>query len=192
MTAQWTAGLAPIASCETDNSSFESTALTYTTAPLAKDTEVTGPVTATIWARITNATDATLVGVLSDVSPGGASNQLTAGFLLASQRAVDRSKATLSRDGQVIRPWHPFSIDSRKAVVPGEPTEYQIEIYPTSNVFKAGHRIRLTINTADTPATLTTVPQLLGELGGTLEVLHGPAHPSSVLLGLPGPGSSRR
>lgn len=181
LTVQWTAGLLPISACETDNSSFESTALTYTSAPLEKDTEVTGPITATVWARITNATDATLIGVLSDVS-GSKSNQLTAGFLLAGQRAVDDKKATRSPDGQVIRPWHPFTVDDRKAVVPGQATEYQIEIYPTSNVFKKGHRIRFTINTANTPGTLTTIPQRLGELGGTIEVLHGPAHPSRVLL----------
>ena len=183
LTVQWTAGLAPLSSCETDNSSFEATALTYTTAPLAKDTEVTGPITATIWATITNATDATLVGVLSDVS-GSKSTQITAGFLQASLRAVDRSKAALSPGGQVIRPWHPFTLDSRQPVEPGVPTEYQIEIYPTSNVFKKGHRIRLTINTANTPGTLPTAAQLLGELGGTIQVLHGSAHPSRVLLPL--------
>ena len=191
LTLQWTAGLVPLSSCETDNSSFEATALTYTTPPLDRDTEVTGPIMANVWATITNATDATLVGVVSDVS-GSKSTQVTAGFLQASQRAVDKSTSTFAADGQMIRPWHPFTLASRRRVDAGEPTEYQIEIYPTSQVFKKGHRIRFTLNTANTPATLPTAAALLGELGGTIDVLHGSSHQSSLLLPLQGTGATKR
>jgi predicted acyl esterase len=45
--------------------------------------------------------------------------------------------------------------DSQEPVPPNGPQEYRIEIYPASNVFEADHRIRLTIATADTPATMT-------------------------------------
>jgi len=186
MTAQWTAGLAAIGNCPTDNSTFEDSSLTYTTAPLAKDTEVTGPVMADVWAELSGASDATLVGVLSDVDPSGASNQLTAGFLLASQRKVDPNLSTYGPGHVMIRPWHPFTRDSQEPVPPNDPQEYRIEIYPTSNVFKAGHRIRLTIGTADTPATMTPVPDLLNELGGTVRMLRGPQYPSYVQLPLIG------
>ena len=124
----------------------------------------------------------TLVAVLSDVAPAtGKSTQVTAGFLLASQRAVDPQKSSYSPSGQLIRPWHPFTKASQQPVTPGDPNEYQIEIYPTSQVFKKGHQIRLTIGTADTPATSTPLPDLVNELG-TITVLHGPAYPSNVLL----------
>ncbi len=154
----------------------------YTTPPLRSDTEITGLISANVWAELQGARDATLVAVLSDVSPSGASNQLTAGFLLASQRAVDRSKSTFGPGGIMIRPFHPFTRSSQQPVRPNDPQQYQIEIYPTSNVFKAGDRIRLTIGTADTPATMTPVPDLAGEVGGTVRVLSGPAYPSNVLL----------
>jgi hypothetical protein len=111
---------------------------------------------------------------------------VTAGFLLASQRAIDKSKSTYSPDGQLIRPWHPFTRQSQQPVVPGEANEYQIEIYPTSQVFKKGHEIRLTINSADTPATQTPLPDLVNETG-TLTLLHGPSYPSNVLLPVIGP-----
>lgn len=181
MTAQWTAGIAALGSCQTDNSSFEASSLTYTTAPLKRSIEVTGPIVANVWATVQGAHDATLVAVLSDVNRQGQSNQLTAGFLLASQRAVSRTRSTYAH-GVMIRPWHPFTRASQRPVEPGTPHLYRIEIYPTSNVFKAGHRVRLTIGTADTPATLTPAPELLNEVGGRLRVLHEPGHASYVQL----------
>ena len=39
-------------------------------------------------------TDATMIAVLSEVEPSGASNQITAGYLLASQRALDPELST--------------------------------------------------------------------------------------------------
>ena len=180
MTTQWTAGAAQ-GPCETDNRTFEASSLTYTTAPLTKDTKLTGPVVANIWATLTSK-DATLVGVLSDVSPSGASSQVTAGFLLASQRAIDPARSTYGPHGVLIRPFHPFTRASQKAVTPNQPALYRIEIYPTDAIFKTGDRIRLTIGTADTPATETPVPDLENELGGDVSVLYGGSHASSVLL----------
>lgn len=182
MTAQWTAGFASNQFCDTDNSTWEKTGLTYTTAPLSKDTELTGLVKADVWAELTSAKDASLVAVLSDVDPStGKSNQVTAGFLLASQRKVDKRKSTYAPGHVLIRPWHPFTRASQKPVEPGQPYRYQIEIYPTSQVFKKGHQIRLTIGTADTPATATPLPDMLNELG-TITILHAPHYPSNVLL----------
>jgi putative CocE/NonD family hydrolase len=188
MTAQWMAGLTS-GPCDTDNRSWEATGLTYTTPPLEKDTELTGLIKASLWAELTSAKDATLVAVLSDVDPAGASNQVSAGFLLASQRAVDESKSTFSPEGHLVRPWHPFTRASKQAVTPGDANEYQIEIYPTSQVFKKGHQIRLTIGTANTPSTSTPVPDLVNETG-TITLLHGPAYPSHVLLPVIGPAKA--
>ncbi|HKN94428.1 MAG TPA: CocE/NonD family hydrolase [Thermoleophilaceae bacterium] len=182
LTSQWTAGIVSgVGSCETDGSTYEASSLTYTTPPLKSDTEVTGPILGNIWAELNGASDATLIAVLSDVNPQGQSNQLSAGYLLASQRAVDPKLSTYAR-GVMIRPWHPFTRASQQPVPPGDPQLYQIEIYPTSNVFKAGDRIRLTIATANTPGTATPAPDLLNEAGGELRVLRGPAYDSYVQL----------
>jgi putative CocE/NonD family hydrolase len=181
LSMQWTAGLLPLGPCETDNRTFELTALKWTTTPLADDTKVTGPITADIWAELSSA-DATLVAVLSDVGPDGRSTQISGGFLLASQRAVDEERSTKAADGTIIRPWHPFTRASRAAVPPNIPQRYRIEIYPTSNVFKKGHSIRLTLSGANTPATLPEVPSLVGSLAGRLRVLHSAKYPSHVLL----------
>jgi hypothetical protein len=185
MSTQWTAGLVALGPCETDNRTYEASSLTYSTPPLERDTEVTGLITADLWASLTS-TDGTLVAVLSDVAPSGESTQVTAGFLLASQRAVDRSRSTIGPGGLIVRPWHPFTRESQEPVTPGQPERYQVEIYPTSNVFKAGHRIRLAIGTANTPATSPPLPSLLNSAGGQMRMLRGPAYPSSVVLPLTG------
>jgi predicted acyl esterase len=143
--------------------------------------KLTGPIVANVWAELTSK-DATLVGVLSDVAPDGASSQVTAGFLQASQRAIDPAKSTYAADGTLIRPWHPFTRASRQAVTPNDPALYRIEIYPTSAIFRKGDRIRLTIGSANTPATAPTVPSLADSLGGEIRVLHGGRYDSHVLL----------
>jgi putative CocE/NonD family hydrolase len=186
LSAQWTAGIASTSACDTNNATYETTALTYTTAPLASEMKFTGLITGDLWAKLST-TDATLVAVLSDVEPSGASNQITAGFLMASQRAVNPKLATYTKfNGErlMIRPWHPFTKASQKAVTPNEPTEYKIEIYPTSAVLKAGDRLRLTIGTANTFTDVPPVPVLGQELGGTITLMHGPGHDSTVLLPL--------
>jgi len=189
LTAQWTAGAAALGPCETDNRTFEATALTYTTPPLPRDTNVTGLLSANVWAELT-AKDATLVAVLSDVDASGASNQVTAGFLLASQRALDTTRSTY--DGtRMIRPWHPFTRDSQEPVTPGQPTAYRIEIYPTSAIFKKGHRLRLTISGANTPTTLTPLPALANELGGTIRLLHGGPYDSWIQIPVLGSSPGR-
>jgi len=183
LTAQWTAGAASNSFCDTNNDTFEATSLTYTTPPMQADTKIAGLITANLWAKLST-TDATLIGVLSEVEPSGASNQITAGFLLASQRAVDPALSTYGPNKLMIRPWHPFTKESQQAVTPNEPTEYRVEIYPTSAIVKAGDRLRLTLATANTPSTLTPLPNLGQELGGTITLLDGGQHASNVLLPL--------
>ena len=75
-------------------------------------------------------------------------------------------------------------------MTPNDPAPYEIEIYPTSNVFKAGDRIRLTIATANTPATAAPLPDLLNEAGGELRILRGPTYDSYVQLPVIPAGSS--
>ena len=181
MTAQWTAGAESNPLCDTNNNTYEATSLTYTSAPMTSNTTITGLITANLWATLST-TDATLIAVLSEVEPSGASNQITAGYLLASQRALTPELATYGRKHLMIRPWHPFTKESQKGVTPNEPTEYKIEIYPTSDIVKAGNRLRLTIGTADTISTMPPEPTLGQSLGGTITVLHDAQHPSSVLL----------
>ena len=103
--------------------------LVYTTPVLERDVEVTGPVTLTLFAA-TSAVDTDFTGKLVDVHPDGFARNLTDGILRARYRE-SRAQGTLLK--------------------PSEVYEYTIDLWATSNVFKAGHRIRLEIASSNFP-----------------------------------------
>ena len=65
------------------------------------------------------------------------------GRLRASHRELDPKRSKL---------WRPFHPHTRsEPLIPNEPYELAIEIWPTSNLFKAGHRIRLYVSSSNFP-----------------------------------------
>ncbi len=103
--------------------------LVYTSRPLDEDLEVTGPVTARIYAS-SSAPDTDFTAKLLDVHPDGYSLNLCDGIIRGRYR------------------------DSFERQVPLEPDtvyEFTIDLFPTSNVFKAGHRIRLEVSSSNFP-----------------------------------------
>jgi len=63
------------------------------------------------------------------------------GWLRASHRKLDQAQSL---------PWRPFHAHTeRDWLKPGEPVRLDVEIWPTSMVFKRGHRIRLDIAPRD-------------------------------------------
>lgn len=103
--------------------------LVYTTLVLDRDVEVTGPITLTLFAA-TSAVDTDFTAKLVDVHPDGYARNLTDGIIRGRYRE-SRRKATLLK--------------------PREVYEYTIDLWATSNVFKAGHRIRLDIASSNFP-----------------------------------------
>ena len=103
--------------------------LVYTTPVLERAVEVTGPITVTLYAA-TGAPDTDFTGKLVDVHPDGYARNLTDGILRGRYR---ESRA----QGQLLNP--------------GEVYAYQIDLWATSNVFRAGHRIRLEIASSNFP-----------------------------------------
>jgi len=183
---QWTAGLGGKGTpCETDNSYAEMAGLTYTTEPLAKDTEITGYITAEFWAKLTRP-DATFVVTVSDVDPSGKSSQITAGWLNASHRAIDEARTLRAPKDKamVIRPFHPFTQQAQQSIESGKTERYLVEVLPTSNVFVKGHRIRVAITSADEPHMVVPAPALANMVGGQVTILRGAQHPSNVVLPL--------
>ena len=132
--------------------SFEASGdgLSFVSAPMAAATEITGPLAAKIWVSSTT-TDADLFLVLRVFSPdlrevtfAGAIDPHTPvaqGWLRASHRELDPE---LSRP---YRPYHKHL--SAQALVPGEPVELDIELWPTSIVIPAGHRLVLSVRGKD-------------------------------------------
>jgi putative CocE/NonD family hydrolase len=180
-TSQWTAGLGQALPCATDNRADEAlgTAV-YTTAPMADDDVLSGPVLANLWVT-TTASDAAVTVRLTDVDPSGASKELTTGWLAASMRAVNASRSRYV-NGELMQPWHPFTRESVEPVAAGVPMQLAVEVFPVRATIKAGHALRVTVAPSDFPHQVPPVPQLLAGLGGQVSVLTDPAHPSSVTL----------
>lgn len=124
--------------------------LTFSTPPMTKDLEITGPVAAKLWVS-SETTDADLFLALRVFEPAGkevtfiGSNDprtpVGLGWLRASHRKLDpqRSKA--------YRPWH--SHDEEQPLKPGEPVELDVEIWPTSIVVPKGYQLALTVRGRD-------------------------------------------
>ena len=180
-TAQWLIGVIDRTPCATDNQLDEQTALTWTSAAFDDPLEINGPIEADLWLRPLVSREAVVSVAVSDVAPDGTSRGLSNGMLLASQRAVDATRSRML-DGQSIQPWHPFTRDAQQAVTPGEPVRLPVEIFPTSAVLQAGHRLRVTIAAYDVPHALPPAPAALSTLAGPVEVLNDTAHPSSIVV----------
>ncbi len=103
--------------------------LVFSSEPLENDLQITGWVRATLFAS-TSATDTDFTAKLVDVSPDGDARNLTDGILRARYRA-GRGPA--------------------QPVTTGEVVEYDIDMWATSNVFMAGHRIRVEISSSNFP-----------------------------------------
>lgn len=103
--------------------------LVYSTQSLVSDLEVTGPITVKLYAQ-SSAPDTDFTAKLVDVWPNGKAYILADGIVRARYRESDEI---------------PSFIDSDQVY------EYSIDLVATSNVFKAGHRIRLEISSSNFP-----------------------------------------
>lgn len=144
-------------------------ALTYTSAPMAGDEVLGGPIDVTVDMSATT-TDTELIATVEEVSPSGRSVPLTSGALLGSFRQVDPTDSWVGGDGAYLLPYHPYTQASAAPVVPGQVTTDDIEVFPTFAEVPAGWRLRITLTTSDTPHLLPTLAQLPHLVGGVYQV----------------------
>jgi putative CocE/NonD family hydrolase len=142
--------------------------LVYTSAPLERDIEVSGPLTVHLWA-VSSAPDTDFVARLTDVFPDGRSFNLSDGIVRARYREFATGAA-------------PSLIET------GRPYAYVIDLWATSNVFQAGHRIRVQITSSCFPRWDRN-PNTGHPFGADAEVqvahqqiLHDREHPSHIVL----------
>ena len=140
--------------------------LLYSTLPLPEPIEVTGPVTVILYAS-SAALDTDFTAKLVDVAPNGYARNLCEGIM----RARYRNSPT--------RP---------ELLEPEQPYKFTIDLLVTSNLFRAGHQIRLEISSSNFPR-FDRNPNT-GEPAGTARrtqpamqtVYHDTQHPSHILL----------
>jgi uncharacterized protein len=120
------------------------------TEPFAEDTEITGPLAAVLWVS-SDSEDMDVFLTVRNIDPAGKDVfedgqqgqpiPVTKGWLRASHRELD-PELTLP-----YRPYHKHI--QRKELQPGEVVRLDIEIWPTSMVFKKGHRLQLDVQPRD-------------------------------------------
>ncbi|MES2719666.1 MAG: CocE/NonD family hydrolase [Pseudomonadota bacterium] len=179
--AQWTAGAlgAVPLPCTTDDSFAEALDIQYETAPMERDVYINGPIVVDLWVSTTGSDGGVSIRV-NDVS-GNSVVPLTNGLQTLSMSAVDNQRSR-TLDGQIIQPWHIFTAEAQRTVVPGEPMQISVEVFPTSALIKAGHKLRISVGPSDLPHGLPPLPSLVGSAIGVMTIHSDATHPSSVVL----------
>ena len=117
--------------------------LTFTTARLTEDMELTGFPIVSLWASFSQA-DGPIFAYLEDLAPDNSIAMVSEGRLKASLRAL--SPAPYAYLGL---PWHSYAQADARPLSPGLPENLVFDLLPISYVFKSGHRLRMTITGAD-------------------------------------------
>jgi putative CocE/NonD family hydrolase len=140
--------------------------LVFTSAPLEQDLEVTGPVQAVLHVE-SSAPDTDFTAKLVDVCSDGYAQNIVDGIIRARYR---------------------HGLDRPEMLAPGQMYELTIDLWSTSHVFAAGHRLRVEISSSNFPRydrNLNTAEEF-GE-GVTWAIArqsvhHDRTHPSRLIL----------
>ncbi len=140
--------------------------LAYTTAPLTSATRVTGSAVVTFQLESSHA-DAAVYAYLEDVAPDGRVSYVSEGILRLHHRAEQSGAAVRP----VTAPGRSYEQAAGSPMTVGVREQVRMVLAPTSVMFAAGHRIRLSVAGHDAsvfqriPAEGT--PTLLVHRGGT-------------------------
>jgi hypothetical protein len=140
--------------------------LIYSTGPLDRDLEVTGPVTATLFVK-SSAVDTDFTAKLVDVAPDGFAQDLTEGILRMRYRTSPEHVGLMN---------------------PGQIYEISVDLWATANVFLKGHVLRLEISSSNFPRfdrNLNTGEEIKFArtfVAATNTILHDAQHPSALVL----------
>ena len=144
----------------------------FQTEPLEEDVEVVGPITVMLYAAST-AVDTDFTAKLIDVYPP--SQDFPSGF-------------DMNLTDGIIRARYRNSPEEQEFMMPGDVYEFVIEPFPTGNVFKKGHRIRIDISSSNFPR-FDVNPNTGEPLGkhrrmivADNSIYHDAAHSSHVVL----------
>jgi putative CocE/NonD family hydrolase len=140
--------------------------LVFTTPAFAQDTEVTGPVALDLYVS-SSAVDTDFTGMLVDVWPNGFAQNLTSGILRMRYRN-SQEKPELAN--------------------PGETYHVTVDLWATSNVFLAGHKLRLEVSSSNFPRfdrnlnTGEIQARATRMIKATNVIYHDKAHPSALVV----------
>ncbi len=146
--------------------------IVFQTPPLEEDTEVTGPIRVELWAS-SSAVDTDFTAKLLDVYPPN--EDYPEGY-------------AMNLGDSIIRARYRNSFEKPELLEPGSIYKFIIQPYPTSNLFKKGHKIRLDISSSNWPR-FDKNPNTGEPLGlstrtvkATNTIYYGNKYPSHIVL----------
>ncbi|MFC9998446.1 CocE/NonD family hydrolase [Nocardia sp. NPDC127526] len=184
--AQQTIGvLSVFDACGKDSRIWESNGLTFTSAPVAAATTVSGPIAVHL-NTVHDAADGYWVATVNDVAPDGTSVTLSSGQLVASLRTIDESRSIRLANGDFTDPVPDLSLDTRQLTVPGVPVPLDISIPGVEAVLQPGHRLRVDVYAGNFPKGLPPTAILMDTGFRPQHLLLDPDAPSYVNLPIRG------
>lgn len=123
-----------------DRAAEDQKLLTYTSAPLEHDIEITGNPIVTLNLS-SSVTDGAFFVYLEAVAPDGKVIYITEGQL----RALHRKESTRDLGRVILGPRHSYERADGQALVPGENAELRIGMYATSVLIKKGYSLRIAV-----------------------------------------------
>lgn len=155
-----------------DRAQADQLLLTYTSAPLERDLEVSGYPVLTLHLASTH-DDGAFFAYLEDVDEAGVVRYVTEGQLRGLHRQLGEAPPYVTG-----MPYHPCKRAAAAPLPPGETVELVIGLQPTSALFRRGHRIRVALAGADKD-TFATIP---AQGTPTWTVQRGPGAASAIRL----------
>ncbi|MBC7910732.1 MAG: CocE/NonD family hydrolase, partial [Pyrinomonadaceae bacterium] len=139
MTNRWTTQLGGLVKYP-DRAEEDKRLLTYTSAPLPGDLEITGYPVITLSVASTISDSAFFV-YLEEVDESGKVTYLTEGQLRGVHHKISKEKPPYWMNV----PYHSFRKKDAEPLVPGKMTEIKFGLLPVSVLVKKGHRVRIAI-----------------------------------------------
>ena len=140
--------------------------LVYTSEPLERDLEITGPIEVHIFAS-TSAVDTDFTAKLVDVRPDGYAHNLQDGIIRARFRT---------------------SGSEPSMITPGQVYSFTIDLWATSHLVRSGHRLRVEVSSSNFPR-FDRNPNTGAPLGqdrnleaARQEIHHSAQYPSHIVL----------
>lgn len=151
------------------------TSLAYLSAPLTTNMVMLGPGSVDLWLR-SSAADVDLEVTLSEVRPDGKETYVQSGWLRASQRALDPAAST------VLEPVQTHTQADVAPLPAGKFSLVRIPIFPFGHAFRAGSRIRISVQAPGGNRPLWAFDALPAHGRVTTEVAYSNVQPSRVVL----------
>lgn len=145
----------------------------WATAPLADDTVVVGSGSVDLWVQ-SNLGDTDLEVTVSELRPDGQELYVQSGWLRTSQRALDAAASS------ELRPVHTHREQDASPLPDGQFELVRVELFPFAHAFRAGSRVRLTVDAPGGNRPVWVFDTIAG--GEQVTIAHDATFPSALVL----------